>query len=257
LNEEARKRLIYALDTSSLSDAFKWVELLSGRVGLFKVGKEAFTSFGPELLKGIKDRGGGIFLDLKYHDIPNTVSAAALAAASWGVDMFNVHASGGSEMMRRTAEAVKGLPGQTKPIILAVTVLTSLDDNDLKEIGYRYSTAELALNLAGLAKKSGMDGVVASALEVSAIRKQCGKDFIIVTPGIRPAEGGEIKRILSDDQKRTLTPAEAIRKGADYLVVGRPIRTARDPVKTVESIVKEISQALSPAVMDGKKAEKS
>ncbi len=255
MNEEARKRLIFALDTSSLSDAFKWVELLSGRVGLFKVGKEAFTSLGPDLLKGIKERGGGIFLDLKFHDIPNTVSSAALAAASWGVDMFNVHASGGSEMMRRTSDAIKGLPGQKKPILLAVTVLTSLDDNDLKEIGYRYTTAELALNLAGLAKKSGMDGVVASAWEVSAIRRQCGKDFIIVTPGIRLAEGAE-KTITSDDQKRTLTPAEAIREGADYLVVGRPIRTSRDPGKTADSIVEEISQALTPAVMDGKKAEK-
>jgi len=256
LNEEARKRLIFALDTSSLSEAFKWVELLSSRVGLFKVGKEAFTSFGPDLLKGIKERGGSIFLDLKFHDIPNTVSAAAVAAASWGVDMFNVHASGGFEMMRRTADAIKELPGQKKPIVLAVTVLTSLDDNDLKEIGYRYSSAELALNLAGLAKKSGMDGVVASAWEVSDIRKQCGKDFVIVTPGIRLADGGE-KTISSDDQKRTLTPAEAIRKGADYLVVGRPIRTARDPGKTAESIVEEISQALAPAVMDEKKAENS
>lgn len=256
MNEDARKRLIFALDTSSLSDAFKWVELLSGRVGLFKVGKEAFTSFGPELLKGIKERGGGVFLDLKFHDIPNTVSAAALAAASWDVDMFNVHAAGGSEMMRRTASAIKGISGGKKPIVLAVTVLTSLDNNDLKEIGYRYSTAELALNLAGLAKKSGMDGVVASAWEVSAIRKQCGKDFIIVTPGIRLAEGAE-KKITSDDQKRTLTPAEAISRGSDYLVVGRPIRTARDPGKAADSIVEEISQALSPAVMDGKKAEKS
>jgi orotidine-5'-phosphate decarboxylase len=256
LNEEARKRLIFALDTSSLSDAFKWVELLSGRVGLFKVGKEAFTSLGPELLKGIKERGGGIFLDLKFHDIPNTVSAAALAAASWGVDMFNVHASGGAEMMRRAADAIKSLPpGQKKPIALAVTVLTSLDDNDLKEIGYRYSTAELALNLAGLAKKSGMGGVVASAWEVAAIRKQCGNGFVIVTPGIRLAEGAD-KKIVSDDQKRTLTPAQAIREGADYLVVGRPIRTARDPGETADSIVAEISQALTPAVMD-EKAKKS
>jgi len=255
LNEEARKRLIFALDTSSISEAFKWVETLSGRVGLFKVGKEAFTSFGPELLKGIKQRGGGIFLDLKFHDIPNTVSAAALAAASWGVDMFNVHASGGAEMMRRTADAIRGLPGQKKPAVLAVTVLTSLDDNDLKDIGYRYSTAELALNLAALAKKSGMDGVVASAWEVSAIRKQCGEGFVIVTPGIRLAEGPETK-IASDDQKRTLTPSEAIRKGADYLVVGRPIRTARDPGKTADSIVEEISRALTAAVMD-EKAEKT
>lgn len=159
-------------------------------------------------------------------------------------------------MMRRTAEAIKGLPGPARPLMLAVTVLTSLDDNDLEEIGYRYSTAELALRLAALAKRSGMDGVVASAWEVSALRKQCGRDFIIVTPGIRLAEGAE-KKIASDDQKRTLTPAEAIRAGADYLVVGRPIRTARDPGKTADSIVEEISRALSAAVMDGKKAEKS
>lgn len=169
--------------------------------------------------------------------------------------MFNVHASGGAEMMRRTADAIRGLPGQKKPAVLAVTVLTSLDDNDLKDIGYRYSTAELALNLAALAKKSGMDGVVASAWEVSAIRKQCGGGFVIVTPGIRLAEGPETK-IASDDQKRTLTPSEAIRKGADYLVVGRPIRTARDPGKTADSIVEEISRALTAAVMD-EKAEKT
>lgn len=254
MNEEARKKLIFALDTSSLADAFKWVDLLSGRVGLFKVGKEAFTSFGPDLLRGIRERGGGIFLDLKFHDIPATAAAAALAAASLGVDMFNVHASGGAEMMRRTAEAIRALPGR-RPLSLAVTVLTSLDNNDLKEIGYRYSAAGLALNLARMAKKSGMDGVVASAWEVSAIRKQCGKDFVIVTPGIRLAEGAG-RQISSDDQKRTLTPAEAIKRGADYLVVGRPIRTAQDPGKTADSIVEEISHALSPAVMDDKKTEK-
>ena len=242
MNREARKRLIFALDTSDITEAFSLVELLGGHVGMFKVGKEAFTSYGPELVKGIKERGGDIFLDLKYHDIPNTVSGAALAAAKLGISMFNVHALGGVEMMRRTADAIKRLPGKDKPLVLAVTVLTSLDDSDLDEMGFRKSTSELVPHLAGLARKAGIDGVVASPREVAAIRSACGEDFVIVTPGIRFDRDGD--KMPPDDQKRTMTPGEAIRNGADYIVVGRPIRTAPEPGKTADAIVEEISQAL-------------
>lgn len=240
MNEEARRRLIFALDTGDAAEAFRWVEILSGHVGLFKVGKEAFTSFGPDLIKGIKSRGGEIFLDLKFHDIPNTVAGAAKAAAKLGIAMFNVHALGGSEMMRRAADAVKDISG--KPLVLAVTVLTSLGDDDLKELGYNCNAADLAVNLARIAKASGIDGVVASAWEVPAIRAACGKGFTIVTPGIRlPEDAGKVS---ADDQKRILTPGEAIRNGADYLVVGRPIRAAADPAGTADYIVEEISKAL-------------
>ncbi len=155
MNREARKRLIFALDTSDIAEAFSLVELLGGHVGMFKVGKEAFTSYGPELVKGIKERGGDIFLDLKYHDIPNTVSGAALAAAKMGVSMFNVHALGGVEMMRRTADAIKRLPGKDKPLVLAVTVLTSLDDSDLDEMGFRNSTSELVPSPGRTGQESG------------------------------------------------------------------------------------------------------
>lgn len=243
MSEQARKRLIFALDTADAAEAFRWVDLLGGRVGMFKVGKEAFTSFGPDLVKGIKDRGGEVFLDLKFHDIPNTVAGAALAAGRLGVRMFNVHALGGVEMMRRAASAVTDLGGPSgKPIVLAVTVLTSLADADLNELGYRHSAGELALNLAKLARGAGIDGVVASAWEVPAIRAACGRDFIIVTPGIRLP--GEAAKISADDQKRVLTPGEAISNGADYLVVGRPIRTAADPGAAADLIVDQISKAL-------------
>jgi orotidine-5'-phosphate decarboxylase len=241
--ERAADHLIFALDIGEgLPEALSWVDRLKGCVGLFKVGKESFTLYGPEIIRQIRDRSGKVFLDLKFHDIPNTVARAAESAVKLGVSMFNVHALGGKKMMAGTAAAVKRTAdrtGGTMPVILAVTVLTSLNDEDIGALGFHCSTGELVLTLSRMAQDAGLDGVVASAQEVVAIREACGRDFVIVTPGIRGAGA-----IQGDDQKRTLTPEEAICKGADYLVVGRPIRMADDPVLAAGEIVGEISEGL-------------
>lgn len=237
-----KDRIIFALDTGErLDDALRWVDLLKDHVGLFKVGKESFTHFGPAILREITARGGKIFLDLKFHDIPNTVSRAAEAAVRWDVAMFNVHAGGGREMMREAVSAVRaaaGKKGTPPPVVLAVTVLTSLSDGDLRDLGYGETADRLALRLAVMAREAGVDGVVCSAREASAIRRACGPDFTLVTPGIRwePVSG--------DDQKRVETPAEAIAAGSDFLVIGRPIRSAADPVAAAREIGKEIDLAL-------------
>ena len=223
-NKQAVDKLIFALDTSSYDEALSWIELLSGHVGMFKVGKELFTSVGPKIVDSIKQRKQRVFLDLKFHDIPNTVARAAEAAVKLGVDMFNVHASGGGKMIQETVNAVQAFSektGQIKPIILAVTVLTSLNDADLVEIGCEKSVNTQVLRLARLAKAAGASGVVASAQDVAKLRTNLGNDFIIVTPGIRSSN-----EAVKDDQKRTLSALEAVKAGADYIVVGRPIRTA-------------------------------
>lgn len=244
LREHAVERLIFALDIGTgLDDALLWVERLKGHVGLFKVGKESFTHYGPEVIRQILSRGGRVFLDLKYHDIPNTVAMAAVGAVRLGVSMFNVHALGGKKMMLETVGAVRHASeqlGRSMPVMLAVTVLTSLNDGDLRELGFIYPAGSQALNLAKMAQDSGMTGVVASPQDILAIRKSCGKDFVIVTPGIRGA--GEVS---GDDQKRTLTATEAVVNGADYLVVGRPIRIAQEPAAAAEQIIMEISAGLS------------
>jgi len=236
-------RLIFALDTAGgMDETLHWVDLLKDHVGMFKVGKESFTAFGPALVTEILARGGRVFLDLKYHDIPNTVEQAGRAATRLGVHMFNVHALGGLEMMRRTvrgvveeAEACQASP----PIMLAVTVLTSLSEQDLHDIGFSVpSVSSLVVSLARQAQDAGMHGVVASPREVAQIRAACGKDFTIVTPGIRA------HTLPGDDQKRTRGPRETIAEGADYIVVGRPIRTADDPVAAARTIAGEIESGL-------------
>jgi len=243
VNDDARSRLIFALDVGGgTAPAFEWVDRLQGHVGLFKVGKESFTACGPDLVTGILKRGGKVFLDLKFHDIPNTVGAAASAAVKLGVSMFNVHALGGEAMLKETADAARRTAeklGGPAPVVLAVTVLTSLDDGDLQRLGFRIGAGELALHLAEMAKLAGVSGVVASARDAAAIRECCGKDFLIVTPGIRGAAKP------ADDQKRTLSPRDAVRMGADYIVVGRPIRTAADPVAEADAIAAEIAGGLS------------
>lgn len=242
-SNNGRDRLIFALDVGEdMEEAVKWVDLLKDHVGMFKVGKEAFTRFGPPIISKIRERGGGVFLDLKFHDIPNTVARAAEAAVKLDLFMFNIHAMGGRKMMTETVEAVRKIAentGVAAPMILAVTVLTSLDDEDIKEIGFGCRTDELVLNLSKLTKESGVSGVVASARDAASIRKSCGEDFVIVTPGIRWEEN-----MTNDDQKRVLTPKKAIRSGADYIVVGRPIRTAGDPVAVADEIGREISEEL-------------
>ncbi|MDD5722133.1 MAG: orotidine-5'-phosphate decarboxylase [Syntrophales bacterium] len=238
-----RDKLIFALDLGEdLDEAVRWTDLLRDHVGMFKVGKEAFTRFGPRIVSDILERGGKVFLDLKFHDIPNTVAMASQAAVKLGISMFNLHALGGREMMGRAVDSVNktaSILRITPPVLLAVTVLTSLNDSDIKEIGFGCTTGELVLKLAISARDAGVSGVVASAQDVLPIRKACGEDFIIVTPGIRPGN-----KVASDDQKRVLTPRDAIAMGADYLVVGRPIRLADDPVATANSITEDISKGL-------------
>lgn len=238
-----KDRIIFALDTGeNLADALRWVDRLKGHVGLFKVGKESFTHFGPLILQEIAARGGKVFLDLKFHDIPNTVARAGEAAVRWGVAMFNLHAGGGKEMIREAVSAVRAAAekkGTAPPIVLAVTVLTSLSDEDLRSLGYSETADRLALRLAVMAREAGIDGVVCSAREVSAIRRVCGPDFILVTPGIRRESDS------GDDQKRVETPAGAIEAGSDFLVIGRPIRSAGDPVAAARRIGEEIDLALA------------
>ncbi len=241
MKDQARERLIFALDVDSFEHAEKWVKLLHRQVGVFKVGKQLFTRCGPEVVHMIRGEGGEVFLDLKYHDIPNTVAMAGIEAARMGVRMFNVHALGGAEMMARTvAEVDRFYPrgSQARPLMLAVTILTSSTDETLRQLGIERPVAEMVPRLARLAKDSGMDGVVASPREVAAIREACGRDFAIVTPGVRPAFAS------LDDQKRVTTPADAIAAGADYLVIGRPISAAEDPVAAADQILGEMEQAL-------------
>lgn len=240
--DEARQRLIFALDVDNLDEARHWVDLLQGQVGVFKIGKQLFTRCGPEVVRLVQEGGADVFLDLKYHDIPNTVAMAGLEALRLGVRMFNVHALGGFEMMARLVAEVdavcpRGNPG--RPLLLAVTILTSSNDETLRAIGIERPVAEMVPRLAKLAKDAGMDGVVASPREVGLIRAACGKDFAIVTPGVRPSFSSQ------DDQKRVMTPGDALRAGADYLVIGRPISAATDPAAAAQMILEEMQEALN------------
>jgi orotidine-5'-phosphate decarboxylase len=236
--DSAKDRIIFALDVEHFAEAQRWVNLLKGHVGLFKVGKQLFTHSGPKVIDMIRKKEQRVFLDLKFHDIPNTVAKAGEEATKLEVAMFNLHALGGFEMMKKTVEAsrtvAKGL-GIPKPLILAVTILTSMDENVMKEVGIQGPILEEVGRLALLSMKAGADGVVASPQEIGIIRERCGKTFLIVTPGIRlPSE-------KKDDQKRTMSPKEAVSAGADLLVVGRPIKEAKDPLEAVQRIIEDIS----------------
>jgi len=239
-----RSSLIVALDFDSLKSALAFARQVADVVGMFKVGSQLFSNAGPEAIRQVAALGNGVFLDLKYHDIPNTVAGAVLASAAMpGVQLVNVHALGGSAMLKAAAQAVSaGVPmGADRPRLIAVTVLTSMDQKTMREAGIAGSPLSRAVKLAQLTKKCGVDGVVASVQEAKAIRKACGRDFLIVTPGVRPAEksGGKKK----DDQARTATPAQAIRAGSDYIVVGRPITAAGDPRAAAQAMVEEIAAA--------------
>jgi len=229
-------RVIVALDTPDEQKALEIVRILKTKTSIFKVGLELFCSAGPDIVKKINMEGCRVFLDLKFHDIPNTVAGAARAAASTGAFMFNIHASGGREMMKKAKQAVDSAHDEMrkanifKPLLIAVTVLTSLDDRDLADINIAKSAPAQAVDLAKLAKECGLDGVVASPKEVPAIRQALGSGFVIVTPGVRPAWAS------AQDQKRVMTPAQALEAGADYIVIGRPVTAAPDPVKAMEAI---------------------
>jgi len=226
-------RVIVALDFADASSAMALVDRLEPGSCRLKVGKEMFTRLGPQFVETLVSRGFDVFLDLKFHDIPNTVAGACAAACDLGVWMMNVHASGGRRMMEAAREAIEKSSHQ--PLLIAVTILTSLDENDIHEVGYQGSPADNVLNLASLTQKAGLDGVVCSPKEVIALRDSLGKDFQLITPGIRPAGSA------ADDQRRTLTPAEAISAGSSYLVMGRPITQADDPMSVLLTTESEIA----------------
>ncbi|MCL4536826.1 MAG: orotidine-5'-phosphate decarboxylase [Nitrospirae bacterium] len=236
-----KEKLIIALDVSDAKQALGIVDMLGDYAGVFKVGFELFVSAGPKVVEEIHKKDKKVFLDLKFHDIPNTVSKAAVAAARLGVYMFNVHTSGGLEMMKRCRDSVAELclkENIQKPKIIGVTALTSLDNEILKnELCIQHSLKTHVKHLASLALKSGLDGVVASPHEISMIKQHCGKEFLVVIPGIRPSW------VPPDDQRRTATPKEALRSGADYIVMGRGILKQEDPIKALELISLEILTA--------------
>lgn len=237
-----RERLILALDVDDQEQVRTMLKLLAGKIGMFKVGKQLFTHAGPQAVKLIQEMGGDVFLDLKFHDIPTTVAKAAVEATRLGVKMFNVHASGSLEMMRLTVREVSRVCRQEslrRPIMLAVTVLTSLNENDLKKVGVTGELADQVVRLALLSEEAGMDGVVAAPNEVPQIRAACGRRFIIVTPGIR------LQKAKRNDQKRVMTPADAVRAGVDYIVVGRPIMEAKDPLSAARDIISEMEGSTS------------
>ncbi|ASF14417.1 orotidine-5'-phosphate decarboxylase [Shewanella xiamenensis] len=223
------KPILVALDYDNKNHALQLIDQLDPNMCRLKVGKEMFTLFGPQLVKDIHDRGFDLFLDLKFHDIPNTVAKAVAAAAELGVWMTNVHASGGLAMMEAARKAL--LPyGKEAPMLIAVTVLTSMSDDDLKLIGIDVPAFEHVQRLAKLTKQAGLDGVVCSAQEASVLKSLLGQDFKLITPGIRPV-GSEV-----GDQHRVMTPPEALAAGSDYLVIGRPITKATDPLAALQAI---------------------
>ncbi|MCR4963529.1 MAG: orotidine-5'-phosphate decarboxylase [Firmicutes bacterium] len=239
--QQAREKIIVALDVASREQAFDLVKRLSGKVGAYKVGMQLYNSEGPDIVRDIQLLGGRVFIDLKFHDIPNTVAQTSRVMVRRQAFMFTLHASGGSKMMQAAQQALQeeaeknGLP---QPLSLAVTVLTSISQEDLRqEMGVDKPIAQHVAVLAKLAKQSGLAGVVCSPQEISAIRQTCGKDFLIVTPGVRPTWAS------ADDQQRITTPAQAMQAGADYLVIGRPITKAEDPAAAADKIAREMAEA--------------
>ncbi len=245
----AAEKLIVALDVASADAALLLADTLSGHVGVFKVGLELYSAQGPALVRELVRRGASVFLDLKLHDIPNTVRGAARELASLGVSIMTVHASGGRAMMHAALEGARSGAGAGKPpLVIGVTALTSLAESDIADIGWRESPESVVLRLAALAQAAGLGGVVASPHEAASIRRACGPGFAIVTPGIRPADASR------DDQARASTPQAAIRAGADYLVAGRPITQSSDPVAAARAIAQEIETALTSAESGDRRA---
>lgn len=236
---EARDRIILALDVDTQDEALALVKKLKDCVGAFKIGMQLFNSSGPDIVKMVNDTGSKVFVDLKFHDIPNTVGAAARVMTRLNAFMFNVHAAGGREMMRKVSNDIReeaGKLGSEVPLAIAVTVLTSISEKQVQKemfvLGMQIN--ELAVQWALMAKEEGLDGVVCSPREITAIRQACGKDFKLVTPGIRPSWSEK------NDQKRITTPRQALDLGADYMVIGRPIRAASDPRGAAQKIIEEL-----------------
>lgn len=223
------KHIVVALDFDTKDEAFALIDRLDPELCRLKIGKEMFTHFGPEFVKQVQARGFDVFLDLKFHDIPNTVAKAVKAAADLGVWMVNVHASGGSKMMRAAREILDPY-GEKAPLLIAVTVLTSMSEDDLVDLAIEKSPQQQVKFLAGLAHKAGMDGVVCSAQEATMLKQAYGANFKLVTPGIRTADAS------ADDQKRIMTPERAVEAGSDYLVIGRAITKSADPIQTMKDI---------------------
>jgi orotidine-5'-phosphate decarboxylase len=230
-----RDRLIVALDVSGATQARQIVQSIGESASIYKIGNQLFTAEGPQIVRDLVSSGRKVFLDLKFHDIPSTVAAAVRQAAELRVGMLTIHASGGSRMLKAAADAAAQSP--SKPTVLAVTVLTSLSDADLSEIGFRGDVITQVITLGSLARKAGCGGLVASGQEARELRRELGNDFAIVTPGVRPAG------TTTGDQARVLTPKEAIAAGATHLVVGRPILEASDPSDAVEKIMREVEEA--------------
>lgn len=226
-------KIVVALDYPNHEAALAMASRLDPAQCRVKVGKELFTRSGPAVVEALHAAGFEVFLDLKFHDIPNTTAQAVKAAAEMGVWMVNVHASGGRRMMEAARNVLEGVPGQ-RPLLIAVTVLTSMDEQDLLELGCTVAPQERVLQLAALAQQSGMDGVVCSAQEASLLKRECGAAFKLVTPGIRPRDAD------SGDQRRIMTPQEAVEAGSDYLVIGRPITQAASPAETVARICADL-----------------
>lgn len=240
--EQYRDRIIIALDTPDLKRAKQLVKTLRKVVSHFKVGSELFTAWGHEAIKSVRWAGGHVFLDLKYHDIPNTVAGAIREAAKLNVSMLTIHTSGGFQMMEAARHAAEETARRQKvkrrPKIFGVTILTSLNERELKEtLAVEKSLEKTVQNLAGMADKAGLDGVVASGNELSLIRSKVGKDFLVITPGIRPAWS------VKGDQSRVMTPKRAFDLGANYLVIGRPITEAKDPLEAAQRVIEEVSSS--------------
>ncbi len=238
----AQERLVLALDLDDSDLALAIVDELRGAVGMFKVGHQLFTAFGPDIVRRITKKGCRVFLDLKYHDIPATVAKASAEAVKLGVSIFNVHALGGLDMMRAAAESAAGTAarlGMPSPVVLAVTVLTSMDEQGLRrDLKIGRSLPRTVSHFARMAQRAGLNGVVASPQEISLLRRSVRGLFVILTPGVRPLWSGK------DDQKRVMTPGDAVAAGADYIVVGRPVLQADDRKDAVEKIVQEIDESL-------------
>lgn len=226
-------KIIVALDYANENEALEFISKVTPELCKLKVGKEMFTRLGPDFVRLLVNKNFDVFLDLKFHDIPNTVAKACVAAADLGVWMINLHASGGRKMMENTVEYLSDF-GKDKPLLTAVTVLTSTDKADFVELGYTNSIEEQVLRLATLAKESGVDGVVCSSQEAACLKQSLGKEFVLVTPGIRPAGSSQ------DDQSRIMTPEQALANGSHYLVIGRPITQSADPLHSLIAINQSI-----------------